>query len=565
MKKYWIYGAGKNAEKYVRVLKQMIDIEYIIDKDCKKHGLRICGVKIVSPEVLVNNSDEKKIIVSVNNPRIIDEVYKLLDSFGYKRDYDYINAEKLVNIFPIVSGTIVGYRTPISGYIWGKGIDYKSRLIKRINEEKIYRVIYKGFEDRYEDIIAKCKKYKLFSEGIVKTEVTDEIHELNDYLVLQHEFIKPISYCYEWAPETFKDSVFHVLNFIKRLTNYNLGIDDGHALNLTIHNGKFKLVDFGALCNHITEPGVFIEMLNTQVLPYILMCKNEIEKAYMHLKNADINFSPQDIEGYLTEGESQGLKDLYGKAIDCVSENHIISFIEATKTYLNEISIIEEETRWKGYQNDEWEWSSDKQKWSEKMTSVINLLEEIKPKTIIDLAGNMGWYGSYLREKVEYSIISDLDTSCVGYLWKKIQNEHFDNVIPIYMSLCTPSAAYYKDYPITSNCIQPWRESAEKRFKCDVAIALAIVHHLAFAQQLSFEEIINQISTFTKKYLIIEFIEQTDQYIWDFRKEGFEWYSKENFEKELKRKYSIMEVKKSTPSESRYIYMAMLKETSIEV
>ncbi len=565
MKKYWIYGAGKNAEKYVRVLKQMIDIEYIIDKDCKKHGLRICGVKIVSPEVLVNNSDEKKIIVSVNNPRIIDEVYKQLDSFGYKRDYDYINAEKLVNIFPIVSGTIVGYRTPISGYIWGKGIDYKSRLIKRINEEKIYRVIYKGFEDRYEDIIAKCKKYKLFSEGIVKTEVTDEIHELNDYLVLQHEFIKPISYCYEWAPETFKDSVFHVLNFIKRLTNYNLGIDDGHALNLTIHNGKFKLVDFGALCNHITEPGVFIEILNTQVLPYILMCKNEIEKAYMHLKNADINFSPQDIEGYLTEGEFQGLKDLYGKAIDCVSENHIISFIEATKTYLNEISIIEEETRWKGYQNDEWEWSSDKQKWSEKMTSVINLLEEIKPKTIIDLAGNMGWYGSYLREKVEYSIISDLDTSCVGYLWKKIQNEHFDNVIPIYMSLCTPSAAYYKDYPITSNCIQPWRESAEKRFKCDVAIALAIVHHLAFAQQLSFEEIINQISTFTKKYLIIEFIEQTDQYIWDFRKEGFEWYSKENFEKELKRKYSIMEVKKSTPSESRYIYMAMLKETSIEV
>ena len=94
---------------------------------------------------------------------------------------------------------------------------------------------------------------------------------------------------------------------------------------------------------------------------------------------------------------------------------------------------------------------------------------------------------------------------------------------------------------------------------------MAIVHHLAFAQQLSFTEIINQISVFTTKYLIIEFIEQTDQYIWDFRKEGFEWYTKDNFEKELKRKYKILEIKRSTPSESRYIYLAMLKETNIEI
>lgn len=564
MKKYWIYGAGRNAEKYVRVLRRMLDIEYIIDSDCKKHGLEICGLKIVSPKVLTGYSDKKKIIVSINNPQIIDKVYELLDSYGLKKDYDYINAEKIVNIFPVVSGTIVGYKSPISGYLWGKGIDYKSSLIKKIDEEKIFRVISKGFENRYEEVLKICTEHDLFKDGIVKTEITTEINELSDYLVLKHEYIKPISYCYEWAPETFKDSVFHFLNLIRKLSIFKLGIDDGHALNLTIHDGDFKLVDFGAICNYTTEPGVLVELLNTQVLPYILMCKNEIEKAYMHLKNAYINFCPLDVEGYLTATEFHDLKELYSKAIDCVSEESIVSFIDATKTFLNEISVIEEETRWEGYQNDEWEWSSDKNKWSDKMISVISLLEDIRPKTIIDLAGNMGWYGSYLREKVDYSIIADLDTSCVGYLWKKIRSEHFDNVIPVYMSLCSPSTAYYKDYPISSDCIKPWRESAEKRFKCDVAIALAIVHHLAFAQQLSFSEIINQISAFTTKYLIIEFIEQTDQYIWDFRKEGFEWYTKDNFEKELERKYKILEVKKSTPSESRYIYMVMLKETNIK-
>ena len=98
-------------------------------------------------------------------------------------------------------------------------------------------------------------------------------------------------------------------------------------------------------------------------------------------------------------------------------------------------------------------------------------------------------------------------------------------------------------------------KNAYVRFKSDVVIALAIIHHLVFAQQLSFEEIICQLSLFSNKYLIIEFVDQTDRYITDFLKDGFEWYTKENFEAQLKQKYRVLDIKGSTPCETRWIYI----------
>ena len=52
------------------------------------------------------------------------------------------------------------------------------------------------------------------------------------------------------------------------------------------------------------------------------------------------------------------------------------------------------------------------------------------------------------------------------------------------------------------------RLSSNDRFKSELVLALAIIHHLAFGQQLTFKEIIEQISLYTKKYLIIEFVDQ---------------------------------------------------------
>ncbi len=334
-----------------------------------------------------------------------------------------------------------------------------------------------------------------------------------------------------------------------------MGLEDGHALNVTIHKGNFVLLDFGALTDTLTGPSVLIEVLNTHIIPFIYVMKGKYDKAYMCMKNADIVFTITDIKGYLNKTELYALNTLYDLAAFSTHKQEVINFIDKTVEFLSNVDLINFDTRWKGYQNDEWNWSENKKLWSTKMHSVIDALIKLKPHTIIDLAGNMGWYGSYLNSQVEYAIVADYDPMCIDYLWEKINDEHMKNVIPVYMSLCNPTLDYYKDYPIAQCGIEPWRKNAYVRFKSDVVIALAIIHHLVFAQQLSFEEIICQLSLFSNKYLIIEFVDQTDRYITDFLKDGFEWYTKENFEAQLKQKYRVLDIKGSTPCETRWIYI----------
>ena len=96
-----------------------------------------------------------------------------------------------------------------------------------------------------------------------------------------------------------------------------------------------------------------------------------------------------------------------------------------------------------------------------KMTHVIAMIDSIKPSTIVDLAGNMGWYGSYMYKNVRHAIIVDSDYKCIDCLWKKIQNMGMDNVIPIYMSLCAPTLDYYRDDAIGKTAIEPWRKRSD--------------------------------------------------------------------------------------------------------
>ena len=81
-----------------------------------------------------------------------------------------------------------------------------------------------------------------------------------------------------------------------------------------------------------------------------------------------------------------------------------------------------------------------------------------------------------------------------------------------------------------------------------------MIHHLVFSQQLTFDEIINQLALFSDRYMIIEFIDINDKYIDYFIKKDFDWYNIDNFVKALKERFEIIDRKSSTPSETRKIF-----------
>ena len=493
----------------------------------------------------------------------VNEVFKRqienqLKGMGYLygKNYSFGSSISATNGIP---GLVSGYAQFPDGYSGIKSFDPASRLVVT-SEKRIFRLVSSGYEEKYRNVLDQCRKAELLGEYLVDTkDVTGEIPGFSDQMVLEHEYIEPVTYAYEWSPAMFSDYVNFMLDFQRRLINAGLGLSDGHILNCTVYKGHFLFLDFGAINDQVESNNTLMEFFNTHVLPMVLIRKGQTEKAYMMLHSTGISFNLTDVCGYLDSDETAAA----GRILDHIScadnSGDVIDVLDEMRDYIDNLADAFSISAWADYQNDEWDWSRNPGKWSVKMRNVIDMEKAANPSTVIDLAGNMGWYGSFLHDDFKYSVILDVDSTSIDKLWKKINRNKIRNVVPVYMSFCTPTTDYYRDEAIGSTAIIPWRDNAIERLKAELVLALAIVHHLAFRQQLTFDEIIGQIRLFCKKYLIIEFVDKKDQYLSNFRLNGFEWYTKENFENSLKKQFEILEVKPSTPGETRQLYFCKVR------
>ena len=89
--------------------------------------------------------------------------------------------------------------------------------------------------------------------------------------------------------------------------------------------------------------------------------------------------------------------------------------------------------------------------------------------------------------------------------------------------------------------------SATQRLKSEMALALALVHHMVFKSNLTFEQITQGLSDFTTKYLLVEFIPKEDRYVKEWWTPAKSWYSLDEFQRSLRRHYSSVTLLESYP------------------
>lgn len=555
--KYYIYGAGRNLEKVLNRLEGLTEIKAIIDNDEKKVGKKVGNIVIISMSEYLRNHESKKekddckIIVSVTNPLVKAEIIKLLND-----EYcNYIMASDFCDFYDEQTpGTLIGVRNIPKRYKARPSFDPNSYLMTDTLTNRLYRVFKSEKKEEILEILDICKLNNLLGTYIVDSwEANAE--EMEDVFLIEHKVLKPISFCYEWTPNMYEDYVFYMLDLLRKLTRVNLGLIDSHGLNATYADGKFMFYDFGAIRREMTAPNEMLTLMDMLVLPLLLIKLGEIKKAYFYLEDHNIVLTIKDISGYLTNDELYELKSVYMQLICCSSHEEMIYNIDTIEKFIKNFRNNSVKGDWEDYQDSEWSKSDNTNLWSEKMSNVYSLIEMIKPKTIIDIAGNQGWYGACYRDRLEYAIIADMDVTALDKLWTRIKKENYINIIPIKMSVCAPSLGRHFDGFVDGKTIRTIRKSAKERFCVEFAIALAIIHHLAFRECLSFDEIIALLDSYTEKYLMVEYVDKTDKYIEYFKKDGFEWYTRENFEKAVSKRYTIMKILDSSPAETRKIYL----------
>ena len=554
---YYIYGAGKNLEKVLNRLDGLIEIKAIMDNDEKKVGKRVGKIEIIPVSEYLRYQNSKcdknkcKVIVSVTNPLVKSEIVSFLN----ENNCDYIMASSFCNFCDEQTpGMLTGVRNIPNRYKARPSFDPDSYLMTDTLTNRLFRVYKNDKKEEILKILQVCEKNNLLGTYIVDSWVNN-IEDMDDCFVIEHRYLRPISFCYEWAPGMYEDYVYYMLDFVRKLTLANLGLIDSHGLNATFIDGKFLFYDFGAICRKMTSPMEMLTLIDMLVLPLLLIKLGEIKKAYFYLEDHNIILNIKDVRGYLTNDELYELKKLYIRLIFCDSRERLLSNIDEIEQFIRKFRNKSIKGDWENYQDSEWLKSEDQNLWSEKMRNVYFMIETIQPKTIIDIAGNQGWYGACYRDKLEYAIITDMDIKALDKLWMRIKKEKFTNIIPIKMSICAPSLGRHFDGFIDGKTIRTIRKSGKERFNVELAIALAIIHHLAFRECLSFDEIVSLLDSYTERYLIVEYVDINDKYIQYFKKDGFDWYTRENFEMALCKHFSIMKILDSSPAETRKIYL----------
>lgn len=555
---YYIYGAGKNINTVLEQTTTPLNVFGVLDNDASKIGMEIGGIKVELADKFIKekfNKEKHRIIVSVTQPIARREIEEELVKIGLQKGKEFVMAGDIC-LFSSeqIPGAVTGVVKVPDGYVARKSCDPNSYLVKS-KENRLFRIIKPEGAKKTKNIYARCKENCIFGRYLINSWFPEDITDFENEIVLEHEYIQPITYCYEWPPKMYSEYVEFMLNFLTELTKAGLRLSDPHGLNATVHEGKFIFLDFGAIDEGVALPREIIELTNTLIFPLILMRKGQIKRAYLYLEEHELPMGIRDIWGYLTDKEIKRLSETYERLIHAYTKEEVLENLINLKKLIDEFGQKEKNCIWGDYQEDEWKRADDRNLWTTKMKNVETMIKDVKPKSIVDIAGNQGWYGSCCRDIVDRAIVVDMDMDALDRLWNRIKNDDMRNVIPMKMSICAPSLGRHYDGLIDGNTIKPLRECGCKRIKSEMAIALAIVHHLAFREHLSFEEIIRLLMSYTERYLIIEYVEQTDQFINNFIKVGYEWYTKDKFEECLKKYFEILKVERSMPEETRTLYL----------
>src|SRR5207244_365352 len=112
-------------------------------------------------------------------------------------------------------------------------------------------------------------------------------------------------------------------------------------------------------------------------------------------------------------------------------------------------------------------------------------------------------------------------------------------------------------------CLYPLRGFQElTRFRCDLVLACAVIHHLVFRAGLEFGLIVDTLYHLTGKTLVLEYLDETDESIRSFRKErDVPWYCQQNLRHELERYFERIETVDSTGGWHRFLFVCTERRT----
>ncbi|MFC1894779.1 class I SAM-dependent methyltransferase [Candidatus Dependentiae bacterium] len=408
----------------------------------------------------------------------------------------------------------------------------------------VLRKVLPEFKKRSKKIFDYYKKFNLSKIGIVETDLALEYGD-NFFKHKKHA----ITYPHEWTAGMFKDTALWHLDLFLNLSKYDLALKDAHPHNILFDEGKFIFVDFLSLSEQdslknersliefagsVKDPRfkdprfiVFDEMFFPEfIVPLILMARQEYSKARDIICYRGRNFEAKvpcwdDLSN--PEFSKKFLKEFWQnfKIKQFLNQKRKLSFCDfcvEVKNFISDLDVKPKSSVYDTYYKDKNEFFAFdfSDNWGEKQKSVYQVLKEHKPKTVLDIGANTGWFSILAAKHGAKVFATDVEESSIDLLYSYTKKNNLD-IIPLLLSFQDLEKEVYGGYDSRLDFKKPRENpifsSGINRLKSDMVLFLALFHHLVLGDGISVERIFEKLSKLTKKTLLLEYILFNDDLI----------------------------------------------------
>jgi hypothetical protein len=165
---------------------------------------------------------------------------------------------------------------------------------------------------------------------------------------------------------------------------------------------------------------------------------------------------------------------------------------------------------------------------------VAGLLDKVNLHSVWDLGANIGIFSRIASVRKIPTISFDIDPAAVEKNYRECVTSGEEHILPLLFDLTNPSPGI--------GWMNRERMSLLERGPTDMVFALALVHHVAIANNVPFHNIADFLSGLCR-WLIIEFVPKHDSQVQRMlatRQDIFTDYTQHAFEKEFSRYFDIV-------------------------
>ena len=432
------------------------------------------------------------------------------------------------------------FRDP-SGYIFVENGEIK-RAINPIYFKQYKALTESGFFE------------SLFKSGLLIPH--EELSSSEEQIIIRAERIPFITYPYEWSFNMYKEAALLTLRLQKYSLEKGFSLKDASAFNISFHKGKAVFIDtlsfdfyaenspwraYKQFITHFFGPLLLAHYHGAQMLKLMsnfidgIPVKMVSSMLPSKTKLSALLYSNIHLLAKLEEKHNEDYK---GEAkVASLSKKGQLNIIKSLYNHIKKLEL-KEKSEWGNYY-DKINYTDDA--FVEKSQIINTWVEQIKPRTLIDVGGNDGTFVRKLNSEVEIALVCDIDNNAVDFNYQTMKLNKEDTMLPFVLDVLNPSSAIGLNNKERDSFL-----ARIKAFTPDVTFALAVIHHMSLSSNVPFERSAEFFAGFSK-YLVIEFPKREDSWVQRLLKskgefkEHFGFYNLENFIEKYTKVFELVE------------------------